>query len=225
MGVLMGGDGVSEAKSFGAPSLSFGASITFCAYHMPMDIIDDTIASTPAPDPTEEAFEEAFWRLYAQKPLRKISVSEVAEVAGYNRGTFYLHYESLDALLQGMEDDLLAKIRGCVADSMARLSAGEDPEAVMGGVLALWEQNADRLSVLLGSKGDPRFVDALKAELKPLWAKYVLKREAPADGTTDLTLEFTLSGAMFMLKKWVDNPKGVSPEDMLHLIYHKVIGK
>ncbi len=174
---------------------------------------------------TEEAFEEAFRRLYAERPLRKISVAEVAELAGYNRGTFYLHYESLEALLAKVEERLLAEIHGCVEDSMARLSAGEDPEVVMGGVLALWEENAPWLSVLLGSKGDPAFAEALKAELKPLWARYILKRDEPADGKTDLTLEFTLSGAMFMLRKWVDKPGNVSPEDMLHLIYHKVIGK
>lgn len=30
----------------------------------------------------------AFWSLYAQKPIEKISIKEITELAGYNRGTF-----------------------------------------------------------------------------------------------------------------------------------------
>ena len=33
----------------------------------------------------------AFWSLYAQKPIEKISIKEITELAGYNRGTFYLY--------------------------------------------------------------------------------------------------------------------------------------
>ena len=188
-----------------------------------MDEFTDNCAEV-CTDATEEAFEEAFWRLYAQKPYRKISVAEVAEVAGYNRGTFYLHYESLDALLAKVEGALLDEIGTCVDGMMARLEAGEDPQDVMGDILALYEARKDRLALLLGSGGDARFADALKNVLKPLWARYVLKRDY-VDGATDLTLEFTLSGAMHMLRKWMDNPTDVTPEDMAHLLYHNVLGK
>ena len=32
----------------------------------------------------------AFWSLYAQKPIEKISIKEITELAGYNRGTFFI---------------------------------------------------------------------------------------------------------------------------------------
>lgn len=197
----------------------------------------------------EQAFEEAYWRLYTSTPANKISVGEVARLAGYNRGTFYLHYQCLDDVLARIEGELLERIQACVADCMARLEQGADPEAVMADVLALYEDNASRLSVLMGSKGDPAFTEALKDELKPLWARYVLEVDAPdnadesvdaagedrlqtrsvrervSDAKTDLLLEFSLSGALFMLRQWMDNPRGVSAEQMLHIVYHQVLGK
>ncbi len=174
---------------------------------------------------TEEAFEEAFWRLYAQKPVSKISVAELSALAGYNRGTFYLHYASLDALLEQLEDQLLTEIRACVDECMTRLGAGEDAEDVMPAVLDFYTNHKTQLSLLLGSNGDPRFVDALKAEMKPLWAKYVLKKDGPVTGMAELSLEFTISGVMFMLRKWIDNPNGVSPEELLQIIYKRSIKK
>ena len=173
---------------------------------------------------TEEAFEEAFRRLYAERPLRKISVAEVAELAGYNRGTFYLHYESLEDLLRRIEDGLLAELHAVVDDSMARLEAGGDPEGIMGDVLAFYERRGARLKVLMGPKADGHFTEEVKRMLKPLWAKYVLKRDV-SDGSTDFLLEFTLSGALVMPRRWMENPKGVSAEEMLHIIYHKAMGR
>ncbi len=172
---------------------------------------------------TEEAFEEAFWRLYAQKPVGKISVAELSALAGYNRGTFYLHWENLDALLTQLKDSLLGEIRVCVAGCMKRLEAGEDSEAVMQDVLDFYTAHKTQLSLLLGSNGDPQFVDALKEEMKPLWARYVLHKDEPMSDLAALSLEFTLSGVMFMLRKWIDNPEGVSAEELLHLIYHRSI--
>ena len=44
---------------------------------------------------TKRNLRTAFWSLYAQKPLEKISVREITALAGYNRGTFYLYYQDV----------------------------------------------------------------------------------------------------------------------------------
>lgn len=186
--------------------------------------MDETRAYDSGAMGTEEAFEEAFLQLYAKAPLRRISVAQVAERAGYTRGTFYLHYESLEDLLRRVEDGLLAELHAVVDDSMARLEAGGDPEDIMRDVLAFYERRSDRLAVLMGPKADGHFTDEVKRVLKPVWAKYVLKRDV-AEGSTDFMLEFTLSGALMMLRRWMENPKGVSAEEMLHIIYHKALGR
>ena len=37
----------------------------------------------------------AFWELFLEKPVEKITVREIAERAGYNRATFYLYYRDV----------------------------------------------------------------------------------------------------------------------------------
>ena len=56
------------------------------------------ISMRKRPEKTEQTkadIKEAFWRLYAAKPIEKITVGEVCDLAGYNRGTFYLHFHDL----------------------------------------------------------------------------------------------------------------------------------
>ena len=59
---------------------------------------------------TKRNLRTAFWSLYAQKPLEKISVREITALAGYNRGTFYLYYQDVYDLLNQIEDELLAPV-------------------------------------------------------------------------------------------------------------------
>ena len=76
------------------------------------------------PEKTEQTkadLKEAFWRLYADKPIEKITVGEVCKLAGYNRGTFYLHYRDLYEMLATIEASLLEGMTECVEACMKRL--------------------------------------------------------------------------------------------------------
>ena len=73
------------------------------------------------PEKTEQTkadLKEAFWRLYADKPIEKITVGEVCKLAGYNRGTFYLHYRDLYEMLATIEASLLEGMTECVVSCM-----------------------------------------------------------------------------------------------------------
>ncbi|MBQ4900899.1 TetR/AcrR family transcriptional regulator [Paenibacillus sp. Marseille-P2973] len=52
------------------------------------------------------ALRQALLDLMADKAFHAISVKEIVEKAGYNRGTFYAHYESKEMLL----DDVFSKL-------------------------------------------------------------------------------------------------------------------
>jgi AcrR family transcriptional regulator len=56
---------------------------------------------------------EALVRLLNQKEFDELSIQEIADEAGLNRATFYLHYPDKNALLQAMTDarfrDLIAR--------------------------------------------------------------------------------------------------------------------
>ena len=55
---------------------------------------------------------EGLFRLLTRKELNDISIQEIADEAGLNRGTFYLHYPDKTALLQAMT---AARFRSLIA--------------------------------------------------------------------------------------------------------------
>jgi AcrR family transcriptional regulator len=56
---------------------------------------------------TQRVLKGALLKLLAEKPINKITVKEVCELADVNRATFYAHYADCFALLANIENDLL----------------------------------------------------------------------------------------------------------------------
>ena len=58
--------------------------------------------------------------LRAQKPLEKIKVKELCDLACINKSTFYAHYQDIYALANAMEDEMVEE----VVESLPQLTAG-----------------------------------------------------------------------------------------------------
>lgn len=63
---------------------------------------------------TEKAIKNAFLELRARKPLEKITVKELCELALINKSTFYSHYDDIYALSEAMEQETVASIIGSI---------------------------------------------------------------------------------------------------------------
>ena len=178
---------------------------------------------------TRAELEQAFWQLYALRPIEKITVGEVCQRAGYNRATFYSHYHDIYEMLEGIEQRMLEGMAACVESCMGRL-AGDDGKlarlAALKDVILFYERNRSYIVVLLGEQGDPAFIVSLKDRLKPLWRTYVIGEEAAAGRSEyeiDLLLEYTLSGTLFMVGRWLADPGDISAAQMGRLVYDAAI--
>ena len=70
---------------------------------------------------TERAIKQAFMELRAQKPLEKIKVKELCDLACINKSTFYAHYQDIYALATAMEEELVE----AVVASLPQLTAND----------------------------------------------------------------------------------------------------
>ena len=59
---------------------------------------------------TERAIKQAFMELRAQKPLEKIKVKELCDLACINKSTFYAHYQDIYHLSDTLETEVVVSI-------------------------------------------------------------------------------------------------------------------
>lgn len=177
---------------------------------------------------TKQEFIQAFWSLYAETPMNKITVAQVCERAGYHRNTFYLHFHDVYELLEDVESALLEDVATCVESCMVRLTkdAGKIARiAALKDVVLFYERNKRFIVVLLGPQGDPSFALRLKEVLKPLWKRYVIDQgeSQRSEQEINLILEFTLAGSLAMISQWLQEPQGLSAYELGHLVYDTAI--
>ena len=67
---------------------------------------------------TKKMLIEAFLRLRKQKPLRRITVSELCSEAGVGRGTFYAHYQDVYDLNERLEGQFLEEFSVALRDAL-----------------------------------------------------------------------------------------------------------
>ena len=148
---------------------------------------------------------DAFWQLYTKKPIEKISIKEITDLAGYNRGTFDLYYKDVYDILAQIEDELLDIIQSVVQNAMR--NPVFDLSQDMGILVELMNSHSHYASVLMGDNGDPRFITRLKEIILPLLDRYFLPHDRYDEYQRELLSEFYLAGILASVIKWIENPQ------------------
>ena len=153
---------------------------------------------------TKSNLREAFWKLYEQKQIEKISIKEITDLAGYNRGTFYLYYKDVYDMFAQIEDELLDIIQAVIRDTLMEDDIF-DVSLHVGILVELMQKYARYSSVLLSDHGDPGFARKLKEIIWPLLNRYFVPTEGYSEYEKELVSEFYLSGILAVVAKWSED--------------------
>lgn len=174
---------------------------------------------------TCQNFVEAFWQLYRVKRLEKITIKEITDKAGYNRGTFYEYFTDIYAVLEHVEQELLDKLQHVMMPPpYSREGAGlSSPGAAFATpfepLVELFQTYGDYFTVLLGDHGDPAFLTKIKNNFKPfLRAQFAVNLDDEAELELDYTLEYTLSAMIGILSHWFSQAEKPPLEKLFRLM-------
>jgi AcrR family transcriptional regulator len=125
---------------------------------------------------------DAFWQIYCEKRIEKITIKDITTKAGYNRGTFYEYFTDVYDVLEQIEASLLpdlGKHKAIMMDMTNYLP--------LKHLIEVYSRNKKYFVVLLGKNGDPAFHEKLKTTYKAL-----LRPRLQSLGSDDFILECTL---------------------------------
>jgi len=105
---------------------------------------------------TQRVLKESFLFLLQKKPVNKITVKEVCELAELNRATFYAHYSDCFALMAEIEQELLDAF-----EQSLRLIEGFDVSMLISAIYTMIEQNEDACRVLIFNGASPSILSRM----------------------------------------------------------------
>ena len=164
---------------------------------------------------TRQNLIDAFWGLYCEKSIEKITIKEITTKAGYNRGTFYEYFSDVYDLLEQIEQSLIPTIEELPPITMPEFTHGKPLDVFM----ALYEQNGKYYSVLLGDKGDPAFASKLKNSTKPIIKRAISDKFDTNSLEFDFIMEYMLSAMIGVMSYWFAQGKALPAEELVALMY------
>lgn len=163
---------------------------------------------------TKKDIMDAFWSLYCEKRIEKITVKEVIHKAGYNRSTFYQYFKDIYDVLEQIENEIIPTKDELPALSLGNMEIGMPVELVM----KLYDKNKEYYCILLGDKGDPAFASKLKNAIKDA-LKEALSSEVKMDLIElEYILEFVLSAMIGIMSYWFKQDVKISSQALAILI-------
>ena len=118
---------------------------------------------------TRQALYHGLIQLLEEKPVAEISVKELCQVCDLNRSTFYLHYASVQELLEAMEQEILEGLNEVLDKFDAAFMQSPDPvprDAALAEAFQFLSDRSEFCQVILSRRSDPDFIDQVKAVVR-----------------------------------------------------------
>ena len=156
---------------------------------------------------TRKTFIDVFCGLYARKPIEKITVQEIAKIAGYNRSTFYQYFTDVYDLLSGVENDILNYLKAEMENDNSYPSVQK--------INRLFEEKGNVLNALFGEYGNVRFITNLMQELPDDHSCLNFSAE---EKVLPYLNEFYISTSLSLFRLWLKRNKDLTPEEFYKLV-------
>ncbi len=148
----------------------------------------------------------AFCKLYQEKPIEKIYVKDVIEMAGYNRSTFYQYFNDIYALLDYVEKDVIETIS----------SKASDEKRDAKDLLKLFEEKEEYLKALLGTYGSMHFIDRIKNEMLKITDIQLLQFD---EQLQPYIAEYHIYTTISIFRLWLARGKDIKDTELFGLIH------
>ena len=167
---------------------------------------------------TRQKFVDVFCLLYMEKPIEKISVQQITNMAGYNRSTFYQYFPDIYALRDYVENDVLTFI---TEEFSAEGGDVYDEQTVLKDAMRLFDEKGTYLNALLGDYGSIRFQSRLKERMMTASG---LKDKFSESELFPYLLEFHISTLLSLFRLWQKRGRDLPAQELFDMIYRLYSG-
>lgn len=161
---------------------------------------------------TRDQLKTALITLLQKQPLSELTVTAICQTANVNRGTFYAHYDNPAALFAAIEQDLAAQVTPLIGADVDLLDW-------LPKVLAVIQQADAATAIILHNIHQSSVLEAI---LRPLRAqtkrRYAQRFNVTDPAVLDYYFEFTCSGAIQVIIRWLSNGARESPATIATII-------
>lgn len=172
---------------------------------------------------TKMFLKESLLELMKEKPVNKITPTELCRKAEINRNTFYAHYYSTRDVLEEIEVEFSTQI----IDSLRNRFSAEniDISQMLNEICRIIYEKRDFCKILLSENGDSAFFERIimlgKSVIIDGWRKEGVNL---SDDQMDMFFFYVVIGSVALIRKWAASDMKNTPAEIAALIERVTYG-
>lgn len=178
---------------------------------------------------TKRLLRESLLELMEEKGVERVTVSDLTARAGVNRGTFYLHYSDIADMYDQWKGEVLAGVSDILKDfnpfEVGKYVAKGEAYPKGIALLEYIKQHKDFFRVVLGPKGDPSFIQRVKAFIQELMLNHVFPLHLEKNHMQlppDYLVALMVSANLGIVTHWIESGMALSTDELAKQITHFV---
>lgn len=161
---------------------------------------------------TKMILRESLLEIMKEKPIAKITPTELCRHADINRNTFYSHYDCPEDLLKEIEEDLFSQIMNIPMECGNEL-------AQLTKVCQIIYENRNLCAVIFSKNGDEDFLrDVISMAHDKVIAEWKAAGTTVSDDQLEMLYYFTVNGSVSIIQNWIMQGMIKSPEEIAEFI-------
>lgn len=161
-------------------------------------------------------------QLMREKPIKDITVRELAQLVDINRCTFYLHYRDIYDMVEQVEQEVFSEFESLV-DAHPPAELRNNPLAMLMDLYSFFAENSDLCAAFLGGNGDMSFFNKLIGLLRDRIFDFWLQEQKKDPDQFDYFFSFISSGSIGIIREWFARGMQESPAEMARLTEQLVL--
>ena len=166
---------------------------------------------------TKQQIRQALIDLLCEKSEKDISVRELAQRAGINRGTFYIHYKDIHDLVEQLVDEATEKLLAvCKRHPPAQTPRESYP--FLTDLFETLQSDPQLFAILLGSSCSHAYSERICVMLQENFLNDLLAVFYSADPKQrQVASAFIVAGCLHQALQWLENGTQESPDEIAYL--------
>jgi AcrR family transcriptional regulator len=161
---------------------------------------------------TRKLIRDSFCQLLEKKPASLISVTELCNLAGINRNTFYCHYQTTRDVLEEMENEVMVQIDDALGDTHSSIEA-------ITMVCRILKDNQKICQLLLSINAESELFPKVLELSGIRTLKVMEQKNNPLTQEYQMMLsDFLIAGSNAVIQTYSKNGMKEAPEDIAELI-------
>lgn len=159
---------------------------------------------------TKRAIKDAFLQLRAKKPLERITIKELSDLAQISKATFYLHYKDIYDLSEQLQNEVVQDIMDAVSQDESALL---DMEQTAKKLHAAFCSHQHLIDILFSGNQASALSGSIEHGIKE--SIYRIRPEAKEDAVLNVLLSYQIQGSYYA---YMENRKRLGDERILHIL-------